>query len=438
MGKGQKLYKKAKRLIPGGTQLLSKRPEMFLPEIWPSYYKKAKGVVVEDLDDNKYIDMSIFGIGACILGYADEDVDSAVKQAITNGVASSLNCPEEVELAEFLCDIHPWAEMVRFTRSGGEAVAMAIRIARAATGRDKIAFSGYHGWCDWYLAANLGEDDSLDGQLMPGLDPAGVPRGLIGTALPFHYNDLGELKKIVTENKGELAAIIMEPQRGEEPKPGFLESIREIASSINAVLIFDEVTSGFRINNGGIHLTLGVNPDMAVFAKAMANGYAMAAVIGKEEIMEAAQSTFISSTNWTERIGPVAALATIKKFERENVAEHLIKTGSKVQKGWKEIADELGLKIKVTGIPPLSHFSFEYENDLAISTFFTQEMLKKGFLAWTQFKPSFAHQDVHLEKYLKEVNDVFRLISKAIQDNQVEKLLEGPIAQRGFHRLTKS
>ena len=438
MGRGQKLYKKAKRLIPGGTQLLSKRPEMFLPEIWPSYYKKAKGVIITDLDDNQYIDMGIFGIGACILGYADEDVDNAVKQAITNGVASSFNCPEEVELAELLCEIHPWAEMVRFARAGGEAVAMAIRIARAATGRDKVAFSGYHGWCDWYLAANLGEDDSLDGQLMPGLDPAGVPRGLIGTALPFHYNDLDELKKIVAENKGELAAIIMEPQRGEEPKPGFLDSIREIALSINAVLIFDEVTSGFRINNGGIHLTLGVNPDMAVFAKAMANGYAMAAVIGREKIMEAAQSTFISSTNWTERIGPVAALATIKKFERENVAEHLIDIGRKVQDGWRKAANKAGLKINITGIPPLSHFSFEYENDLAISTLFTQEMLKRGFLAWTQFKPSFAHQDIHVEKYLKEVNDVFKLIAKALKEKQVEKLLEGPTARKGFYRLTKS
>jgi len=438
MGKGQILYKKAKTLIPGGTQLLSKRPEMFLPEIWPSYYKKAKGVIVEDLDGNKYIDMSIFGIGSCILGYADEDVDSAVKQAITNGVASSFNCPEEVELAELLCGIHPWAEMVRFARAGGEAVSMAIRIARAATKKDKIAFSGYHGWCDWYLAANLGEDDSLDGQLMPGLEPAGVPRGLRGSCLPFHYNNIDELKKIISENKGEIAAIIMEPQRGEVPIPGFVESVRKIATSINAVFIFDEITSGFRINNGGIHLTLGVNPDMAVFAKAMANGYAMAAVIGREEIMEAAQSTFISSTNWTERIGPVAALATIKKFERENVAEHLIRIGSIVQKGWKEIADELGLKIKVTGIPPLSHFSFEYKNDLAISTLFTQEMLKRRFLAWTQFKPSFAHQDIHIEKYLKEAKDVFSLISKAIKDNQIEKLLEGPIAQRGFHRLTKS
>lgn len=435
--KGQKLYRKARGLIPGGTQLLSKRSEMFLPELWPAYYKKAKGVNVVDLDGNEYIDMSIMGIGACILGYADRDVDNAVKKAIDNGIASTLNCPEEVELAELLCKLHPWAEMVRYARSGGEAASMAIRIARAATGRDKVAFCGYHGWCDWYLAANLGENNALDGQLMPGLEPAGVPRSLKGTALPFHYNKIEELERIVSENEKELAAIIMEPLREATPKSGFLESIRKIASSTGAVLIFDEITSCFRMNTGGIHLRLGVNPDMAVFAKAMANGYPMAAVIGKEEIMEAAQSTFISSTNWSERVGPVAALATIKKFKQEKVAEHLIDVGEKIQRGWKEIADETGLKIGVEGIPPLSHFSFKYENDLAISTLFTQEMLKRGFLAWNQFKSSYAHKDVHIKKYLKETKEVFVEIAKAIDKKQVEKLLRGPIARRGFYRLTK-
>lgn len=311
--------------------------------------------------------------------------------------------------------------MVRYARSGGEAVSMAIRIARSATGRDKVAFSGYHGWCDWYLAANLGENDALDGQLIPGLEPAGIPRGLKGAALPFHYNRLEELEEIVFEHERELVVIIMEPERGTAPNPGFLELVRKIASSIGAVLVFDEITSGFRMNTGGIHLRFGVNPDMAVFAKAMANGYPMAAVIGKEEIMEVVQSTFISSASWSKRIGPVTALATIRKFERENVAEHFIGTGEKIQNGWKEAADNAGLRINITGIPPLSHFSFEYENDLAISTLFTQEMLKRGFLAWNQFKSSHAHKDIHIEKYLKQVREAFVEIAKAIKKDQVEK-----------------
>lgn len=434
--KGRDLWKKARKIIPGGTQLLSKRPEMFLPENWPAYFSHAKGVEILDLDGNKYIDMSIMGVGTCVLGYADEDVDSAVKKAVDNGVASTLNCPEEVELAELLCAIHPWADMVRYTRSGGEAVSVAIRIARAATGREKIAFCGYHGWCDWYLAANLGETDALDGHLMPGLKPAGVPRGLKNTAFPFHYNRLDELKKIVSEHGENLAVIIMEPQKDIEPESGFLESVREIASSTGAVLIFDEITSGFRMTNGGIHLRFGINPDMAVFAKSMANGYAMATVIGKKDVMQSAQSTFISSTNWTERVGPTAALATIRKFREENVAEHLIYTGERVQEGWKTIADSCGLKIHVTGIPPLSHFSFDYEDELAISTLFTQEMLKKGFLAWTQFKASYAHKDIHAESYLNEVEQVFKKIAEAMEKENVEKLLKGPVAQKGFYRLT--
>src|SRR6266849_4383334 len=201
--KGQALYRRAKQLIPGGTQLVSKRAELYLPDQWPSYYASARGVEVTDLDGNTYIDMSMMGIGACVLGYADPEVDGAVKAAIDAGSASTLNAPEEVELAELLCELHPWADMVRFARAGGEAMMIAVRIARARTRRDKIAFSGYHGWGDWYLAANLADEDALDGQLMPGLDPAGVPRGLKGTALPFHYNRLDELKAIVDANRDE-------------------------------------------------------------------------------------------------------------------------------------------------------------------------------------------------------------------------------------------
>jgi len=311
---------------------------MFLPEQWPSYFSRARGVEVTDVDGNTYVDMSMMAIGACVLGYADQDVDSAVKAGIDAGSASTLNAPEEVELAELLCELHPWAEMVRYARAGGEAMMIAVRIARAKTGKDKVAFSGYHGWCDWYLAANLADEAALDGQLMPGLDPAGVPRGLKGTALPFHYNRLDQLKAIVDANRGELGVIVMEPQRGETPAPGFLEAVRDIATEIGAVLIFDEVTTGWRMTNGGIHLLLGVNPDIAVFAKAMANGYPMAAILGTSSVMEAAQSTFISSTNWTERVGTVAALATIRKYRRENVAAHLKMIGNLTFDGWKRAA----------------------------------------------------------------------------------------------------
>jgi len=375
MVSGQQLYRKAKVRIPGGTQLLSKRPEMILPEQWPSYYSRVKGVEVWDLDGNKFIDMSHNGVGTCILGAADDDVDAAVKDVIENGTMSTLNCPEEIELAELLCELHPWAEMVRYARCGGEAMTIAVRIARAITRRDRIAFCGYHGWHDWYLAANLSEENALDGHLLPGLDPAGVPRGLLGTALPFRYNHIEELKSIISQYRNELAAIVIEPIRDHEPEPGFLEQIREITSEIGAILIMDEITSGFRLNTGGTHLIFGITPDIAVFAKAMSNGYPMAAVIGKAEVMQAAQLSFISSTYWTERIGPAAALATIRKHKQEDVSKHLIRMGELVQSGWNLAAEQTGLNVKIGGIPPLSHFIIKDENTQSAHTLFTQLML---------------------------------------------------------------
>jgi glutamate-1-semialdehyde 2,1-aminomutase len=433
--KGWDLFTRACKVIPGGTQLLSKRPSMFLPEQWPSYFSKAHGVEVTDVDGRTYVDMSLMGIGACVLGYADPDVDRAAKDAIDAGVASTLNAPEELVLADLLFELHPWAEMVRYARGGGEAMSIAVRIARAQTGRDKVAFCGYHGWCDWYLAANLAEDEALDAHLLPGLEPRGVPRGLQGTALPFHYNRFDQLKAITDANRNQLAAIVIEPRRGDKPAPGFLDNVRDLASEIDAVLIFDEITTGFRMTDGGIHLLSSVNPDIAVFAKAMANGYAMAAVIGTERVMQAAQTTFISSTNWTERIGPATAIATIGKFRREKVARHLIAIGSQAMEGWERIAQRTGLKLHTSGLPSLCHFSFEHEQELVLTTLFTQLMLEKGYLAYNQFKPSFSHTGEQVEIYLAAVEEVFGVLAKAVAQPDLRTRLRGPVAQRGFYRL---
>lgn len=434
--KGQELYRHARTRIPGGTQLLSKRPEMFLPEVWPSYYSRAKGVDVWDLDGRHYLDMSYNGIGANVLGAADPDVDAAVIEAVAAGVMSTLNCPEEVELADLLCELHPWAEMVRYTRSGGEAMAMAIRIARAHTKRDRVAFCGYHGWHDWYLAANLSADNALDGHLLPGLAPAGVPRGLLGTALPFRYNQIDELEAIVRQHGREIGVIVMEPMRDQEPDGDFLRRVRAIADDLDGVLIFDEITSGFRVNAGGAHLTLGVEPDIAVFAKAISNGYPMAAVIGRAAVMQSAQSTFISSTFWTDRVGPAAALATIRKHRRLNVSAHLQHIGARVQRGWREAADRAGLRIHAGGMLPLSHFAFEAEEARAAQTLFTQLMLERGFLAGKSMYASYAHTDAHVDRYLEAAEKVFGEIAGALRAGDLASRLRGPLAHTGFHRLT--
>jgi len=435
MGKSQDLYVQAKKIIPGGTQLLSKRPEQLLPDYWPAYYKKAKGCKVWDLDDNEYIDVSYMGIGANTVGYADDDIDRAVKNVVDACNMTTLNPPEEVELAQKLIQLHPWAEMARFTRSGGEAMMVAVRIARAATGKDIVLFCGYHGWHDWYIAANLSNDSALDGQLLPGLKPAGVPRYLKDTSFPFNFNNKTEFQNLMKKYKGNIAAVVMESIRNVEPEDGFWDYIRSETEKNGIALIIDEITAGWRLNLGGAHLLYNIKPDIAVFAKGMSNGYPMAAIIGKKKFMDAAQDSFISSTYWTERIGPTAALATIQKMEQHKVQEHLINIGKIVQNGWNSIAQKVGLSIHVGSIYPLSHFDFQDKEPLVLKTLFTQEMLIRGYLALNSFYCSFAHTEDIVQKYLGTVEEVFALIKKSIADNTSVKLLKGPVCQSGFKRL---
>ena len=432
-GHGPALYQRAKTLVPGGTQLLSKRPEMFAPDVWPAYYSRAKGARVWDMDNREFIDMSIMAVGACILGYADDEVDDAVVSAIRGGVNSSLNCPEEVMLADELIALHPWFGMVRYARSGGEAMGMAVRIARAHTRRDVVLFSGYHGWNDWYLAANLGETDALDGQLMAGLQPNGVPRGLAGTAIPFQVNDIESLRETIKGKQDRIAAIVIEPARGEDAPDLYLRQLRSLADEIGAVLVFDEITSGFRMCAGGIHRRYGIHPDIAVFAKSMANGYAMSAVLGTETVMQAAQTTFISSTNWTDRVGPTAALATLRKYRRLEAEKALIATGEQTKRIWHAAADRAGLAIGVSGLPTLAAFAFQHPQPMAMNTRFTIEMLQRGFLGFRQFKASLAHGPAEMDAYATACNDVFVLLASLPAD----ELLSTPPHHGGFQRLTK-
>ncbi len=433
---GRKLWEKAKKIIPGGNQLLSKRSEMFLPDYWPSYYSKARGCELWGLDGEHYYDFAHMGVGTCVLGYADDDVNQAVIDANCNGAMSTLNCPEEVSLAERLIEIHPWSEMVRFSRCGGEACAIAVRIARAASGRNKVAFCGYHGWHDWYLAANISDGSHLDEQLLPGLDAIGVPPELSGTSLPFNYNRLDELESLVARYADEIGVIIMEPVRSTPPEPGFLEGVRDIADRIGAVLIFDEVTSGFRINFGGIHLEYGVTPDIAVFGKALGNGTPISAVIGQRNVMEAAQSSFISSTFWTERTGYAAALATLEKMDRCTVQSHLVACGERINKSWLALSEHYGVPVSTSGIAPLTHISFNHEKNLELQTLYTQELLKRGVLAGGAFYASYAHSDECLDIIEARLDEVFSILSKAITSGDVDSLLDGKVRHAGFHRLS--
>ncbi len=429
------MQERAEMYIPGMTQVLSKHPDRFSRGAWPTYYQKAIGAEVWDLDGNHYIDMSIGGSGATVLGYADPDVNEAVIQAVQAGGSCSLNCPEDLELAALLCALHPWADQVRYARTGSESMTMAVRTARAVTGREKVAVCGYHGWPDWSLATNLDNPYHLEDDA--GLESKGVPKRLAGTSLPFRYNQLDELQKIVDENGQDLAAIIIEPFCRQASTPEFLTGVRDLASAMGAVLIVNEISTGFRICTGGAHLQFGLEPDMAVFSNAISNGYPMGAVIGKKEVMEAVPSTFISSTDWTDRMGPAAALATIRKFQRCHVSERLIEVGKQVQTEWKEVAERYHWDVRVEGMPPISHFDFRDENAPILQALFTQLMLDHGFLACDSFYAMFAHQEKHIKQYFQAVNVVLADLLDLRRKGDLGKKLIGQPAVLGYARLNQ-
>ena len=436
MNKTQELYKKAKKLIPGGTQLLSKRPEMFAPSIWPGYFSRAKGCEVWDLDGKHYYDFSTNNVGACLLGFANPEVNSAIKKVIDEGTMSSLNPPEEVALAERLIEIHPWAEQARFTRSGGESMTVAVRIARATTKRSKVAVAGYHGWHDWYLAANLGEDDALNGLLLPGLEPAGVPKELRGTTIAFQHNDMEAFDKLIIEHGDRLAAIVMETCRHSPPQAGYLEHVKKKAHEHGVILIFDEITIGWRLTFGGAHKLFGVNPDIAVFSKSLGNGHPIGAVIGTGEAMQGANNSFISSTYWTDRVGPAAALATLGEMEKNDVSSRVQKNGEKTRSILSRLAGKHDLLImEDKGFACFIRLAFQHEKANVMRTLFTQLMLDEGFLAGSAFYPTLAHTDELVEKYSIAVDKVFAKLKVMLDNNTLEQSLKGAEAHTGFKRL---
>jgi glutamate-1-semialdehyde 2,1-aminomutase len=434
MNAGIKLWDRAEKCIPGGNGLLSKRPSRYAPDLWPTYFERALGVEIWDLDGQRYIDMAQMGIGAAILGYAHPEVNEAVSECINKGVSTTLNAPEEVYLAEKLLELNPFAGGVKFARTGGEAMAMSVRIARAFTGRDKVAFSGYHGWCDWYLATNLGDENKLKEHLLPGLDPKGVPAGLKNTALPFRYNDVEDLMRLAeTEDFG---VMVLEGARYDFPRPDFIEAVHQVAKQKNAIIVLDEITSGWRMTDGGVYKLLGFNPDIVVYGKALGNGFAISAVVGRREVMAAAQESFISSTFWTERVGFVAGLKTIEILLRDRVWEHLIKIGTAIGEGWLRLGKKHGLKLEVTEYKPLISMKLGYGDDNpAIVTLFIQEMLKRGYLAATSVYVSQAHTLRIVEDYLAAADEVFGFIAKAISGNTVNSRLETRVKSEAFKRL---
>ncbi|HEY5313742.1 MAG TPA: aminotransferase class III-fold pyridoxal phosphate-dependent enzyme, partial [Pirellulales bacterium] len=323
---------------------------------------------------------------------------------------------------------------------GGDACAVAVRIARGATGRDKVLVCGYHGWHDWYLAANLASDASLSEHLFSGIEPIGVPRALAGTALPFAYGDLPALGNLLEKHRGQVAAVIMEPMRSSEPPAGYLAGVARLCREHNVVLIFDEVTTGFRASAGGVQPVVQVTPDMAVFAKSISNGYPLGVVVGRREVMEPAAQMFISSTYWSDTIGLRAALTTLREIRRRNLPAHFEWLGTQLKQRISQAAREAGLDADCRGLAvhPQIHFELaDPRQKSLVSTLYIQEMAKRGCHGYASFYLNGAQGEAELEQTVAAARETFGLLAAGLKSGTLEQLLESQLRTDSFQRLVQ-
>ena len=434
LNKGQKIWRRALGVIPGGNMFFSKNPNIFLPNYWPTYFSKAKGYKIWDLNGKIHNDFSFMGVGTNILGYANSEVDSFVMSKLKKGNSSTLNSIEDILLSEKLIDIHPWSEMVKLCRTGADAASIAIRISRAYNNKNKVIVCGYHGWHDWYLSANLKNKNNLDEHLIEGIGAKGVLKDLKNSTLQFSYNDFESLESLVNNNK-DITALIMEVRRNIDPTNNFLKKVRNLTSKKNITLIFDECTSGFRSTLGGLHMYYDIEPDICLFGKALGNGYPINAVIGKRDIMKVADELFISSTFWSEKLGPSASLKTIEIMERDKTYKYIKSINLKVKNIWKKVAKLHSINIQIEGMDGIPTFKFKHKENLAFKTFLTQEMLKKNFLATNTVYLSISHDEKLLSMYRENLDKIFRNIKKCIDEElNINDLLMGPISKPGLRQ----
>lgn len=424
--KAEKIWKMSENIIPGGNGLLSKRPHRFLPKGWPIYFHKAQGINLWDLNGKKYYDFSIMGVGTAILGYNNKIINNEVKRKIDLGINATLNCLEEYLLAKELLKYDRFADQVKFTRAGGEAMALAIRIARASSKKHKVAFSGYHGWHDWYLSANLNKISNLNNHLLKNLKPLGVPRNLKNSIIPFYFNDIKSLERLFSKNNN-IGTIVIEGARYNYPNSDFVKKINQIKKKYKVCLIIDEITSGWRESFAGIYKKYNLKPDIVVYGKALGNGYAISAVVGKRLYMKNAKDTFVSSTAWTERIGFVAALSTIKFFKEKKVYLHIKKYGDYILKKWKHTFKKYNITYTVNSFSSMPSFELKDKNfsSEAIHTYFTELMLKKGYLATNNISISYSHKKKNIDLYIKNFDKVIKQISRELKEGKL--LLKSPI-----------
>ncbi len=423
--KSMEYLKKAERLIPACTQTLSKGPTQFVQGVCPVYIQRGKGSHVWDVDGNEYIDYTM-ALGPVTLGYAYPGTAKAVEKQLKEGITFTLPHPLEIKLAEILIDIIPCAEMVRFGKNGSDVTSAAVRLARAYTGREKIVCCGYHGWQDWFIATTTRD--------------MGIPESTKKLTLTFEYNKIETLEKIFSENKNEIAAVIMEPVSTIEPEKGFLEDVKKITKENGAVLIFDEIVTGFRISLGGAQEYFNVTPDMACFGKGMANGMPLSTIVGKREIMKKLNDVFFSFTFGGETTSIAAAISTINEMKKKNAIKHFWKQGKKIKEGYNKLAKKHGMEkyTECIGLPPRTVIKFKDEkgNDsLEMKSLFQQECAEHGILFTGAHNICLSHSDSDIEKTIEVYDKCLQTLKSAIEKNNIKKMLKGNVVKPVFRKI---
>ena len=427
---GQKLWSEAKKIIPPGSMLLSKNPEIFLRNNSPAYFNKAKGCFIWDLDGKKYIDFCYMGVGTNLLGYSNSRVDKNVKKIIDKGTCSTLNSREDIDLAKKIINLHPWFDAVRYGRGGAETNSIAIRLARSFTKKNKIAICGYHGWHDWYLSANY-KAKSLDNFLFKDIQLRGIPNHYKNQSYVFEFNNLNSFYKLM--KKKNFCAVIMEVERNIKPNISFLKSIRKFCTQNKIALIFDECSSGFREVLGGIHKKYKVYPDMAMFSKSIGNGYPITVLAGRSEYLNESFNTFVSSTYWSERIGPTAALATINEMERLKSWKLIVNKGNYIKNKIFKLSKKYKINLKLNDSLSIINFKISGKYDhIVYKNYISQEMLKKNFICNDTIYVSVAHTKQIINKYLKEIELIFKKISIYEKKEVLFSKLEQDISNVNF------
>jgi len=422
--KSKQYFHLAKQLIPSCTQTFSKGYTQFPFGAAPVFLEKGAGSRVWDVDGNEYIDYAM-ALGPVILGYAYPAVDQAIIAQLNKGIIYSLPHRLEVELAEVLKEIIPCAEMVRFAKNGSDATSGAVRTARAYTGRDKIACCGYHGWQDWYIGTTTRRK--------------GIPEAVQALTLSFEYNNIENLRSLFDLHRGEIAAVIMEPVGVVEPAPGFLQKVKDLAHDNGALLIFDEIVTGFRLALGGAQELYGVVPDLACFGKAIANGMPLSAVVGKKQFMEEFDEIFFSFTSGGETLSLAAAVATIKEFRQEKVVAHLWALGGKLKDGYNRLAKKHRLEnlTECIGLPPRTVITFKESSGrdpLVLKTLLQQEAIGRGVLCSGSHNLCYAHTTEDIDRTLSVYDESIGAITSAIKDGDLTKFVKGKVIQPVFRK----